>query len=53
MQKYKITGVDSAGKRFRRFTDNLSYAKSINVYRGTLWEMQPSGKWRRIHAWYN
>jgi hypothetical protein len=50
---YVITGVDRAGKRFRKVTDNLAYALGHNVWNGTLWQVDDKGKKTRIHKWYN
>lgn len=49
---YVITGVDCAGRRFTRHTDNPHYAMGFNVWRGTLWQVR-GGKRRRVHRWWN
>ena len=38
MSKYKITGVDRDGKRFRIFTNNRIHMIGINVWNGSKWE---------------
>lgn len=35
--RYHVTGVDRAGRRFRIETDNWHHARGINVYRGSRW----------------
>lgn len=51
--RFKITGVDRAGKRFRICTDNAVYARGINVWRGTKWELDDKGNYRVICRIYN
>jgi hypothetical protein len=41
--QYHVTGVDKAGKRFKFVYTNLMQADSINLYRGSVWELK-SGK---------
>lgn len=49
---YEITGVDRSGKRFKKMTSNETYARSHNVWRGSLWECTQAGR-KRIHTWSN
>lgn len=49
--QYKITGVTRNGKRFRIITDNSTYARGINLWRGTKWELR-DGHWRvLVRVW--
>jgi len=50
--KYKITGVEVSGKRFRIFTHNRNHALCINLWRGSVWEHDGS-KYRRIKYVWN
>ena len=50
---YKVTGTDRSGRRFRMFYPNKSMALGINLWRGTVWEMQPAGNWKIIKRVYN
>lgn len=36
---YVITGVTASGKRFRIETTNQVHAMGINLYRGSVWEV--------------
>ena len=46
MSKYKITGVDRDGKRFRIFTDNQVHAFGINLWKGSVWILDNQGRYR-------
>ena len=47
--KYKITGVDRNGKRFRLFTSSYMHAMGINLWSGSVWmRSEPHQKWRLI-----
>ena len=59
MTKYKVTGVDRSGNRFKIETSSYIHAMGINLYRGNVWErcfVWPShcreGKyvWKRIKS---
>jgi len=52
MSKYKITGIDRNGKRFRLFYDCRITTLSINLWHGTVWKMRENGKWKRIAGAY-
>ena len=52
MTRFKITGTDREGKRFKIGTDNAQYALGINVYRGSLWQ-NIEGTYRLIKRYYN
>lgn len=53
MSKYKVTGKLRNGQRFKAIkTDSYSYAMSINLWNGTVWEKQPDGKWKAIKRVY-
>ena len=43
--KYLVTGVDTAGKRFKKTFDNWFSAKAINVYRGSRWLLRGGRRW--------
>tara|TARA_B100001123_G_scaffold436419_1_gene566666 strand:- start:7300 stop:7476 length:177 start_codon:yes stop_codon:yes gene_type:complete len=51
--RYKVTGTDVRGKRFRYVTDSYMQALMINLYRGSVWEKQANGKWKLVHRVYN
>ena len=49
---YHVTGVDRCGKRFKIVTANKIHADGINLYKGTVWEVDCDGKRtmiRRVH----
>jgi hypothetical protein len=49
MGKYKITGILRNGKRFAAIhTDSRQHALSINLWCGTVWQMDSLGKYRKI-----
>lgn len=50
-RKFVITGVDKSGKRFEPIhTFNpLCY----NIWKGTLWELLPDGKRKKIREYNN
>ena len=52
MSRFKITGTDRSGKRFRIETDNAQYALGINAYRGSLWE-NIDGTYKLVRRYYN
>jgi hypothetical protein len=45
---YKVTGETVGGERFRLYTDSNIQALGINLFRGTIWEKNPEGKWKII-----
>ena len=46
---YKVTGILRSGKRFKAmYYSNRIQALSINLWSGSVWEKQESGKWKRI-----
>lgn len=45
---YVITGVDLRGKRFSRTTIYLGYAMAINLWRGSVWGIDASGRRRLL-----
>jgi hypothetical protein len=50
---YCVTGVTVEGKRFKRNTDNIYYAFGINLYRGSVWGIRPSGARVLLKRVYN
>lgn len=50
---YHVTGVTVTGERFKIVTDNYIHAMGINLWRGSVWEVQASGKRRRIKQVWN
>ena len=53
MTRYKITGVDVHGKRFKAIhTDCVMHAMMINLYRGHVWVYSDNG-WRIIKSVWN
>lgn len=53
--KYKVTGkFANSSKNFKAIkTDNFSYADGINLWRGKVSELQPSGKYKTIKEVWN
>jgi len=51
--RYKITGTDTRGRRFRIFTDNLYHALGINLWRGAVWEIHPDGRTYLVRRVFN
>lgn len=51
--RYKVTGVDVYGKRFRMVFTNRMHAMGINLFRGSVWEETSTGKWKRIKEVWN
>ena len=52
MARFKITGTDRSGKRFKIETDIAQFALGINAYRGSLWE-NIDGTYRLVRRYYN
>jgi hypothetical protein len=50
---YKVTGVDKNGKRFKIETDSRMYAFGINLWNGSVWELQKDDKWKLLRRVYN
>ena len=50
---YKVTGTGVSGKRFKVDTKSLAHALGINLWRGSVWELEASGKWKLIKRVYN
>ncbi len=50
---YLVTGVTPRGKRFRLHYVNLFVAMAINLYRGSVWEVDDSGKRKLLKRVYN
>ena len=49
---YIITGTDRTGKRFKLKTNNRIHALAINLWRGTVWQVD-NGKRRMLKRVYN
>lgn len=41
---YHVTGVTVTGKRFKLVRANRFWAMGINLWRGSVWQVSPSGK---------
>ena len=56
--RYKITGVDCNGKRFKILTDNRMHAFGINLWKGSVWIKRPEvdafifGQWKLLKRVY-
>ena len=50
---YHVTGVDRDGKRFKIVTSNKMHAEGINLWNGTVWEVDCDGKRTMIRRVYN
>lgn len=50
---YVVTGKTYAGRKFRIITTSRLYAFGINLWRGNVWELQPSGRRKRVKSIYN
>ena len=56
--RYKITGVDRNGKRFKILTNNRMHALSINLWKGSVWIKRPKidaflfGQWKLLKRVY-
>lgn len=51
---YIVTGILTTGKRFKAIhTDSYIYAISINLYRGSVWEVDENGARHLIKRVYN
>jgi hypothetical protein len=53
MKKYKVTGVDKNGKRFKIETNSRIYAFGINLWRGSVWGLQENNKWKLLERIFN
>lgn len=50
--KYVVTGIDRRGKRFSHRYSNFFQAMGINLWNGSVWEVNPQGKrklLKRVH----
>lgn len=51
MAKYIITGKDRSGKRFKPIhTDTPQH---YNIWQGTIWEVKPNGKRKKVKEIFN
>ena len=50
---YKVTGVDVYGKRFKIETNSRMRAFGINLFNGSVWQLQKNNKWKLLHRVYN
>lgn len=50
---FDVTGVDVYGRRFKKSYSNVNWAWGINLYRGSVWIVFPSGKRKKIRSVYN
>jgi len=46
--KYHVTGVDVNGRRFKFVYSSFTHAKMINLFRGSIWEVNEAGKRKLI-----
>jgi hypothetical protein len=51
--RYVVTGVTVTGQRFRIITDSFMHAMGINLYRGSVWVQNDTGKRKLIKRVYN
>lgn len=49
--KYVITGTDRKGKRFEPIHTNTP--QNYNIWQGTLWEILPNGKRKKVREYFN
>lgn len=49
--RYEVTGTDRGGKRFKISTTILAYALSINLWRGSVWEVVDGKRTRIKEVW--
>lgn len=50
---YHVTGITRDNKRFKLIYNSLSYALGINLYRGSVWEVDEKGKRKLIRRVFN
>jgi hypothetical protein len=50
---YHVTGIDTNGKRFKIETNNSMQAAGINLYRGSVWEVDKNGKRKLVKRVWN
>ena len=50
---YKVTGVDTYGKRFKIETNSRMHAFGINLFNGSVWQLRKNNKWKLLHRVYN
>ncbi len=50
---YKVTGVDTYGKRFKIETNSRMHAFGINLFNGSVWQLQKNNKWKLLHRVYS
>lgn len=43
--RYEVTGVDTNGSRFKKTFSEWSYARGINLYRGSRWLVRGGKRW--------
>lgn len=53
MITYHVTGVTVRGRRFKQVHTDPFYALHINLWRGSVWEVQPNGKRRLLKRVWN
>ena len=51
--KFDVTGITSGGKRFSLRYSSSAFAFGINLWRGTVWGVLPSGKRKLLKRVYN
>jgi len=52
--RYKVTGVDRYGKRFRITTNSSFYCSGINLWRGSKWELdETTNKYKLLVRVFN
>lgn len=49
---YKVTGVDKNGKRFKIETNSRMHAFGINLWNGSVWQLQENNKWKLLNRVY-
>ncbi len=49
--RYCITGIKTNGQRFKPIYTNQP--ENYNIYKGTLWRVDSSGKRTKVKSYYN
>jgi hypothetical protein len=50
---YHVTGTDARGRRFRTATRNAVHAFGVNLWRGSVWGVLPTGHRKLLRRVYN
>lgn len=52
-EEYHVTGVDVYGKRFKQVHKDARWALGVNLYRGTVWGVLPTGRRIKLKEAFN